>query len=222
MGRLIVFEGLDGSGKETQSKIIEKTLVERKYFVKRISYPNYEQKSSFLVKEYLNGKIFKDLFKINSFAATSFYACDHYITYEKNWKKFYLENNVIIADRYVSSNAIHQMAKLNENEWEEFLRWLNEYEFEKLGLPKEDLLIYLDVDPEISRLLIEKRNLAKDIHEKNLEYMKMCRVAALFSAKKLGWKILNCCKNGKMLGIEDIAKKVESLVVDFLEKGCLK
>ena len=219
MGRLIVLDGLDGSGKETQSKIIEKTLIERKYNVNRISYPNYDEESSALVKLYLSGKIFKNLFKINSFAATSFYACDHYITYEKNWKRFYIKNNVIVADRYVSSNAIHQMSKLNRSEWEDFLNWLYDYEIIKLGLPKEDLLIYLDVDPEISKELVEKRNLSKDIHEENFEYMKVCRTAALFSAEKLGWKILNCCRNGKMLKIEEIAKKIETLVLNFLEKG---
>ncbi len=216
MGKLIVLDGLDGSGKETQTKILLEKLIQKNLKVMRIEYPNYKESSSSLVKLYLDGKINEDPFKVNSFAASSFYACDHYITYEKNWKKKYCEDYIIIADRYVSSNAIYQMAKLEEDDWEVFLKWLYDFEFMKLKLPKEDLLIYLDVDISLSKKLIESRNNLKDIHEKNLKYLEKCRQAARFLAERLDWKILKCCHENVMLGIEEIASKIERLVLDVI------
>ena len=116
MGRLFVIDGLDGSGKATQAEILAQKLKSRGKLVKHIEYPNYESHSSDLVKLYLSGKISKDPFNVNAYATTSFYACDHYVQYEINWKHDYLANKTIISDRYVSSNAIHQMVKLPKNE----------------------------------------------------------------------------------------------------------
>lgn len=212
MGKLIVFEGLDGSGKETQTKILAERLIKKNLKVKRVEYPNYKEEYSSLVKLYLNGKIYKDLFKVNSYAAAGFYASDHYLTFEKNWKEKYLKDYIIIADRYVSSNAIYQMAKLKVLKWNSFLNWLYDYEFLRLKLPKEDFLIYLDVDLNISKNLIKKRKGEKDIHEKNFSYLEKCQKAALFLAKKFNWHVLKCCENGKMLAVEEIAKKIELLV----------
>ncbi len=213
MGKLIVFDGLDGSGKETQSKILEESLKKKDLKVKRVEYPNYGSLSSSLVRLYLDGFIDEDPFCVNAYATSSFYASDHHITFVKEWNKEYENDYIIIADRYVSSNIIHQMAKLEKREWDSFLSWLYDYEFKKLNLPKEDILIYLDVDIKISSKLIEKRNSKKDIHEKNLFYLEKCRDAAFFAAKKLNWKIVRCCENGKMVKKEEIAKKVNDLVL---------
>lgn len=212
MGKLIVFEGLDGSGKETQTKILTEKLIKKNFNVKRVEYPNYKEEYSSLVRLYLSGKISKNLFEVNSYATAGFYAADHYLTFEKNWKENYLKNYVIVADRYVSSNAIYQMAKLKNSEWESFLNWLYDYEFFKLKLPRENFLIYLDVDLNVSKSLIRKRNEKKDIHEENFLYLEKCKKAALFLAKKFNWCVLKCCEDGKMLSIEEIAKKIELLV----------
>lgn len=216
MGKLIVFDGLDGSGKETQSKILQENLNKKDLRVKRVEYPNYSSLSSSLVKLYLGGFIDKNPFGVNAYATSGFYASDHYISFIKEWKKEYENGYIVIADRYVSSNIIHQMAKLKEEEWESFLNWLYDYEFKKLSLPKEDILIYLDVDVKISSKLIEERNLKKDIHEKNLFYLEKCRDAAFFAAKKLNWEIVRCYENGEMLKKEEIAKKVSDLVLKII------
>lgn len=216
MGKLIVFDGLDGSGKETQSKILEESLIEKNFDVKRVEYPNYRSSSSSLVRLYLDGFIGKNPFDVNAYATSSFYASDHYISFVKEWKKEYEDDYIIIADRYVSSNIIHQMAKLEKKEWESFLNWLYDYEFKKLKLPIEDILIYLDVDVEISSKLIEKRNFKKDIHETNLFYLEKCRDAAFFAAKNLNWKIVRCCENKKILKKEEIARMVNNLVLKII------
>ena len=216
MGKLLVLEGLDGSGKETQSKILEQSLIKKGINVKRIEYPNYDDESSYLVKLYLSGKIYEDPMLVNAYASASFYACDHYISYEKNWKNFYLNDNFIISDRYVSSNIIYNLGKMKEDNWDNFLNWIYDYEFLKLGMPKENILIYLDVDPNISKNLIEKRGMKKDIHEKNLSYLINCRKAALFAANKLGWHVVKCCGDEKILTIEKIAADIEKLAFDII------
>lgn len=216
MGKLIVFEGLDGSGKETQSKILEKILIKKKIKVKRITYPNYTEKSSTLVKLYLDGEIDENPFNVNAFATTSFYACDHYITYKKNWEEEYLKNNLILCDRYISSNAIYQMSKLEKKEWKNFLNWLYDFEIQKLKLPKEDMVIYLDVDIKISEQLINKRNNKKDIHEKNLKYLNRCKEAAYYAAENLKWNIVKCYEKERMFSVDEIAGKIYSLIVKYI------
>lgn len=219
MGKLLVIEGLDGSGKATQTQILSEKFANRKLKFKKITYPNYESQSSSLVKLYLNGGISSDLFDVNCFAVSSFFACDHYISYLVDWKKNYDSGELILADRYVSSNAFHQMVKLPEIEWNNFLDWLIDFEFEKLGLPKQNYVIYLDMEPEISQKLIASRNnklnQKSDLHEKNLKYLQDCRQAALFCARKFDWHVLKCFSEHKTLSIDEIAKKIENLVNSF-------
>lgn len=215
MGKLIVIDGLDGSGKATQTKILTGILKSRGELVRHIEYPNYESKSSDLVKLYLNGEISRDPFSVNAYATTSFYACDHYIQYEIDWKHDYLANKTIVSNRYVSSNVIHQMVKLPKNKWDVFLNWLYDYEFDKLGLPKENKLIYLDVDPLISQKLIDNRynNIdKKDIHEKNINYLLNCREAALYAAKLLNWNVIRCDNGSQIMSIEQISKQILKLI----------
>lgn len=214
---LIVLEGLDGSGKSTQfEKLSEDYFSAEGIPHKSISFPDYEQPSSALVKMYLNGEICKNAEDVNAYAASSFYAVDRYASYKKFWEKDYKEGKVILAARYVTSNCIYQMTKLEENQWDSFIDWLEDYEYEKLGLPRPSKVIFLDMPIEISQKLLSGRyggnEEKKDIHEKNLKYLEKCRKAALYCAKKLGWDIVECSKNGSPESIDEIFVKIKNKI----------
>ncbi|MBQ3884544.1 MAG: deoxynucleoside kinase [Ruminococcus sp.] len=215
-GKLIVIEGLDGSGKATQAKALYEEIQKREKNVMKVSFPDYESQSSALVKMYLAGEFGTDPDSVNPYAASSFYAVDRFASYAKNWKKFYLEGGVVIADRYTTSNAIHQCAKLPEDKWEDFIKWLFEYEYKLIGIPEPYKTIYLRVDPDVSQELMTKRyegnENKKDIHEANLDYLKRSRRAADFCAKTLGWSVVECIKDGAMRSIEDIHDEIMAII----------
>lgn len=215
-GKLIVIEGLDGSGKATQAqKLFEKLKDQGKQVIK-VSFPDYNSNSSALVKMYLNGEFGSDPNQVNPYAASSFYAIDRFASYTKNWKNFYLDGGTIIADRYTTSNAIHQCAKLPKEQWKDFINWLFHYEYELLGVPKPYRTLYLRVDPEVSQKLMTKRYQGneerKDIHESDLEYLRRSREAADYCAKELGWTLIECVQNGDMRSIEDIAADIFNVI----------
>lgn len=218
-GKLIVIEGLDGSGKATQSELLYHSFLEMDVPVRKISFPDYGQPSSTLVKMYLSGEI-GSLEEVNAYAASSFYAVDRYVSYQTQWKSDYLGGKLIIADRYTTSNAAHQMVKLPRGEWEGFLTWLEEYEYSLLGIPRPDGVIYLDMEPETSRRLIEARyggdQTKKDIHEADFQYLLRCREAALYTAQRLGWKQVRCCDGKDPLPIEKIAESVRKMSLEIL------
>ncbi len=211
-GKLIVIEGLDGSGKATQAQKLFEKLKEQEKQVIKVSFPDYNSNSSALVKMYLNGEFGSDPNQVNPYAASSFYAIDRFASYTKNWKKFYLNGGTVIADRYTTSNAIHQCAKLPEEHWNDFINWLFHYEYELLGIPEPYRTLYLRVDPEISQKLITKRYQGdenkKDIHESDPAYLRRSREAADYCAKKLGWTLIECVKNGSIRSIDDIAADI--------------
>ncbi len=213
--KLIVIDGLDGSGKTTQFDIISK-LLEEKHDVKAISFPEYDKPSSALVKMYLNGEIAKNAAEVNAYAASSFYAVDRYASYKIYWEENYKNGDVILASRYVSSNAIHQMGKLPENEWDDYLKWLEDYEYGKLGLPRPDCVIFLDMPVEISQRLMTSRyngdESKKDIHEANVEYLKGCRRTALYAAGKCGWHIVECSGGDEPLSVKAITDKIMYII----------
>lgn len=215
-GKLIVIEGLDGSGKATQAKALYEEIQKREKNVMKVSFPDYESQSSALVKMYLAGEFGTDPDSVNPYAASSFYAVDRFASYAKNWKKFYLEGGVVIADRYTTSNAIHQCAKLPEDKWEDFIKWLFEYEYKLIGIPEPYKTVYLRVDPDVSQELMTKRyegnENKKDIHEANLDYLKRSRRAADFCAKTLGWSVIECIKDGAMRSIEDIHDEIMAII----------
>lgn len=215
-GKLIVIEGLDGSGKATQAqKLFEKLKEQGKQIIK-VSFPDYNSNSSALVKMYLNGEFGSDPNQVNPYAASSFYAIDRFASYTKNWKNFYLDGGTVIADRYTTSNAIHQCAKLPKEQWKDFINWLFHYEYELLGVPKPYRTLYLRVDPEVSQKLMTKRYQGneerKDIHESDLEYLRRSREAADYCAKELGWTLIECVQNGDMRSIEDIAADIFNVI----------
>lgn len=214
-GTLIVIEGLDGSGKATQAARLTQALRAEGKAVLPISFPDYESKSSTLVRMYLAGEI-GGVGEVNAYAASGFYAADRYISFVTGWKKQYLAGHTIIADRYTTSNAAHQMAKLPRGEWDSYLDWLCDYEFKRMELPRPDRVVYLDMDPETSRRLIEGRYKGdaarQDIHERDLDYLAKCREAALYAAGHLGWQVVSCCENGEPLPVETIAQRIRGTI----------
>lgn len=215
-GKLIVIEGLDGSGKATQAQKLFDKLKDQGNQVIKVSFPDYNNNSSALVKMYLNGEFGSDPNQVNPYAASSFYAVDRFASYTKSWKNFYLDGGTVIADRYTTSNAIHQCAKLPKEQWQDFINWLFHYEYELLGIPNPYRTIYLRVDPEVSQKLMTKRYQGdeerKDIHESDLEYLKRSREAADYCAKELGWTLIECVQNGDMRSIEDISADIFSVI----------
>ena len=220
-GKLIVLEGLDGSGKATQAKRLAAALTAEGRPVREITFPNYESDSSALVRMYLAGQFGEKPDDVNAYAASSFYAVDRYAGYKADWGKFYEEGGILIADRYTTSNAVHQCSKLPPEQWEEFLHWLFDYEFRLLGLPAPDRVISLQVAPAVSQKLMTQRyhgdETKKDVHEKDVEYLNRSRKAAEFCAAHLGWCSVRCDAGGQMRSIEEIGEEVRQLALSALE-----
>ncbi len=191
---LTVIDGLDGSGKTTQFERCRKRLTDVGTQITPITFPDYENPSSALVKLYLSGELGTSPDDVGAYAASSFYAVDRYASYVRYWREAYEKGTHILAARYTTSNAIHQMGKLPRNEWDRFLDWLYDYEYNKLTLPKPDCVIFLDMTPEVAMRLVSAREgeQGKDIHEKDRAYMLMCREAALYAAQCGGWRLVRC------------------------------
>ena len=217
--KLIVIEGLDGSGKATQAKLLAEGLKVDGMTVREVSFPDYQSPSSSLVKMYLGGEFGSHPDDVNAYTASSFYAVDRYASFKKDWREDW-ERGIVIADRYTTSNAIHQCSKIPKDKWDSYLDWLFHYEYELLGIPEPELVIYLRVDPEVSQRLVTERyegqEEKKDIHEKDLEYLRNCQVAADYCSKRLEWKVVECCKNDEMRSIEDIQNDIQSIINSLL------
>ena len=211
-GKLIVIEGLDGSGKATQAQRLFETLQAEGVSVRKISFPNYESDSSALVRMYLRGDFGSDPSDVNAYAASSFYAADRYAGYKADWGPFYEAGGVLVADRYTTSNAVHQCSKLPEAEWDSYLDWLFHYEYELLGIPAPDAVVYLKVDPEVSQRLMTGRykgeESKKDIHERNVAYLERSAAAAAYCSEKLGWRTVDCARDGQMRSVEEIGEEI--------------
>lgn len=213
-GKLIVVEGLDGSGKATQTQKLYEYLIGLNQQALKITFPDYDSPASSLVKMYLNGELGDKPSDVNAYAASSFYAVDRVASYLKSWKKGYESGKTILCDRYATSNIIYQMSKMPQNQWDSFMDWQYDFEYDKLGLPAPDRVIYLDVEPEVSQKLMLKRyngdESKKDLHEKNVDFLLSCRKSALYAADKLNWKVISCCENGEMKTIENIFQEILS------------
>lgn len=213
---LIVIEGLDGSGKATNAALLEGYLKEKGHTVKKITFPVYESDSSAPVRMYLSGQFGKKPGDVNAYAASALYAVDRFASYRTDWKADLDAGAWVIADRYTTSNAVHQASKLEGDERDGYLEWLYDFEFDKIGLPRPDAVIYLDVPPAVSQKLIEGRyagdNSKKDIHEQDVEYLEHCRSAAIYAADKLGWHKIPLTTNGVMDSREHNLQKIIDLL----------
>ncbi|MFR6065690.1 MAG: dTMP kinase [Eubacterium sp.] len=220
MQKLIIIEGLDGSGKSTQTQLLEDALKKDNIEYRKIKLPDYDSPSSTLVKMYLGGEFGKSADSVNAYAASAFYATDRYSSYMLDWKKDYLSGKVIIADRYATSNSIYQMEKLPLEQWDSYLEWSADFEYEKLGIPKPDLVIFLDMPIEVSQKLMTSRyggdENKKDVHEANVEFLKKCRKAALYTAEKQGWTVIQCSDGEKPYSIEEIHEQIINKVKEEL------
>ena len=215
MGKLIVIEGSDGSGKATQAKKLFDRLSDLESKVKRLSFPNYESESSALIRMYLRGDFGGTAEAVNPYAAATFYAVDRFASYFE-WKNFYKEGGIVISDRYVESNMVYQVAKLTKKgERNKFLTWLEDLEYNRYGLPRADLTIFLDMPPEVSAILRKKRG-RDDIHESDALYMKKIYTTYKELAKKYDWKVVECAEGNFARNSTDIFEDILPLVEEIL------
>ncbi|MBO5065858.1 MAG: thymidylate kinase [Clostridia bacterium] len=221
MGIFVDLEGLDGSGKTTQTELICKRLQADGIDFKQIKLPDYDSDSSILVRKYLAGDFGKNAGDVNSYAASVLYAADRFASYTEKWGADYRAGKLIFADRYTPANALYQMTKLDKSEWDSFLEWLFDFEYEKIGIPAPDKVIFLDMPVEVSQRLMTSRyggdETKKDVHEANVEFLNACREAALYAADKYGWSVVNCAENGEPLPIEVINDEVYRILLDVLK-----
>ncbi len=216
MGKLIIIEGLDGCGKSTQTALLEKYFESKNIDFKKIKLPDYDSKSSTLVKMYLNGEFGKNADDVNAYAAGAFYAVDRFASYKLDWGKDYEAGTLILADRYATSNSIYQMEKIDESKWDEYLDWSADFEYNKIGIPKPDLVIFLDMPVEVSQKLMTSRYNGdegkKDVHEANVDFLNNCRKSALYTARKQGWAVIPCSDGENPLPIEEIHNTILSFI----------
>lgn len=218
MGKLIVIEGTDGSGKATQTKKLYERLRDLEGNVRRVSFPNYESESSALIKMYLRGDFGGDAEAVNPYATAAFYAVDRFAGFVK-WKNFYEHGGLILCDRYVGSNMAYQSAKItDELERVKFLAWLEDLEYECFQLPRPDLTIFLDMPPDVSAILRRERG-REDIHESDAEYMLKTYNAYKEIAQKYGWRFVNCANGNFARNTTDIHENVLALVEELLLRG---
>ena len=219
MGKLIVIEGTDSSGKETQTKRLFEKLEEKGLKVKKISFPNYDSPACEPVKMYLAGAFGEDAMKVNPYPVSTMYAIDRYASFKTDWEKFYNEDGIIVTDRYVTSNMVHQASKIRDlDEKKKYLNWLEDLEYEKMGIPRPDLVIFLNMPTDMAiRLMAERKNKItgeekKDIHERDKEYLKESHANACKIANTYNWKEIKCSDGERIKTIEEIGEEIFSLV----------
>lgn len=221
MGKLIVIEGTDGSGKSTQFKLLTSRLEEENHTFQKLVFPQYAEPSSALIRMYLGGEFGTKPSDVNAYAASTFYAVDRYASYKKVWSQWYENGGLIVSDRYTTSNAVHQASKEPAEKQADFLKWLYDLEYDKLGLPCPDLVIYLDVPTDFTEAMMRRReadtNTHADIHEQDMDYLATCRRTGKAAAEYYGWTVIQCVKDGNMRSIEDIHEEIYRHVAACLE-----
>lgn len=223
-GKLIVIEGTDSSGKETQTKLLFEKLKAMREDTIKISFPNYDSPACEPVKMYLAGEFGNDAQKINPYPVSTMFAIDRYASYKTDWGKFYNNGGVIVTDRYVTSNMVHQASKLeDQNEKEIYLTWLEDLEYDKMGIPRPDLVIFLNMPTEKAvELMAARKNKItgedkKDIHEDNFEYLKKSYNNACEISKRNSWVEIKCVDGDKLKTIEEISAEIFNVAKKVLD-----
>ena len=221
MGKLIVIEGTDGSGKSTQFRLLTDRLESEQVKFQKLVFPQYSEPSSALIRMYLGGEFGKSPSDVNAYAASAFYSVDRYASYRKVWGKWYEEGGLVVSDRYTTSNAVHQTSKEPEDKREDFLNWLYDFEYDKLGLPRPDLVIYLDVPTDFTEKMLRHResetHTQADIHEQDMQYLATCRRMGRAAAEHYGWTVIRCVRDGAMRSMKDIHEEIYRHVAACLE-----
>lgn len=223
MGILIAIDGVDASGKQTQTELLKKRLLDNGKDIKAVSFPAYDNPSSTLVKMYLNGDFGEKPSDVNAYATSVLFASDRFATYRTDWGEAYNNGTIILADRYVSSNLIHQASKIdNEEEKNKFLVWLDDLEHNVFGLPRPDVTIFLDMPPEYGAKLMKDRfnksngDSKKDIHESDFLYLEKSYNNAVYVAEKFGWKRISCVNDGEIRTVEEINNDIYSIIGELI------
>lgn len=221
---LIVIEGTDGSGKGTQTNLLFERLKNEGCKVQIGDFPRYDEPSSYFVQEYLNGA-YGSASEVSAKKASLFYAMDRFAA-SFAMKDFLLDEGIIICNRYVSANKGHQLGKMKTvEERENFLLWLNNLEYDVLGIPKEDKTFLLFVPPVLNQKLVDKKDartytdLKRDIHEADAQHLIDAADAFKWVAKKESWEIIDCVKEGNMRSIEDIHEELYNKVLPLIKSS---
>ncbi|MGM9661428.1 MAG: dTMP kinase [Faecousia sp.] len=221
MGKLIVIEGTDGSGKSTQFQRLTARLEQEGRSFQKLVFPQYDQPSSALIRMYLGGEFGEKPSDVNAYAASVFYSVDRYASYKKVWGQWYAQGGLVISDRYTTSNAVHQTSKEPPEKQGDFLNWLYDLEYNKLGLPKPDLVVYLDVPTDFTEKMMRRReadtHTHADIHEQDMQYLATCRRTGKAAADFYGWTVIQCVQDGNMRSIDDIHEEIYRHVAACLE-----
>lgn len=224
MGYMLVIEGTDGCGKQTQTRALYERLKNMGHNVIIQSFPNYDSPSASPVKMYLGGEFGREK-SLDAYQASALYAVDRMCTYQKDLKKFYENGGIVLLDRYVQSNMLHQAGKIGDRaEVDKFLDWLEQLEFGEMKLPRPNRVIYLDVPLEVSQELAKARQgfktgEAKDIHEQDPDHMRRAYESGKYVREKYGWDVISCIENGKMKSIETISELIFDRVIEDIEKS---
>ena len=224
MGYIIVIEGTDGCGKQTQTKALFERLKADGLRVMTCSFPNYDSPSCAPVKMYLGGELCAKASDMDAYQTSALFAVDRLCTYQKDLKEFYENGGIILFDRYVQSNMLHQAGKISDrNEVDKFLDWLERLEFGDFKLPRPNKIIYLDIPVEVSQALANARQefktgKAKDIHEQDPDHMRRAYESGKYVREKYGWEVIDCTENGKIKTIEQISELIWDRVSKDIEK----
>lgn len=221
-GKLIVLEGIDGSGKSAQYRRLCSRLENDKIEYNHIEFPRYDKDSSALIRMYLGGQFGSSPNDVNAYTAATFYSVDRFASYQTDWGEIYNNGGIVLSARYTSSNAVHQGSKLPDEELPYFFDWLSDLEHNKMGLPKPDLVIYLDVDIETSKRRMkhrqEKTDTEGDIHERDFAYLESCLHVARMAANYYGWKTIPFMKDGVERDLNEKNDEIYELILTCLNE----